>query len=97
MNADVMDKFKLPASMLAPRVEPSRLGFADTSELDPLDDTIGQERAVEALEFGLRIAERRIQPLCRRAGRDGQRFAGPPNGRPVSSVVASPAGLVLRQ
>lgn len=57
MNADVMDKFKLPVSMLAPTVEPSRLGFADTSELDPLDDTdtIGQERAVEALEFGLRM------------------------------------------
>jgi lon-related putative ATP-dependent protease len=55
MNADVMDKFKLPPSMLAPTVEPSRLGFADTSELDPLDDTIGQERAVEALEFGLRM------------------------------------------
>ncbi len=55
MTADVMDKFKLPASMLAPTVEPSRLGFADTSELDPLDDIIGQERAVEALEFGLRM------------------------------------------
>ncbi len=50
-----MDKFKLPVSMLAPAVDPSRFGFTDTSELPSLDETIGQERAVEALEFGLQI------------------------------------------
>ncbi|MBI4001687.1 MAG: AAA family ATPase [Nitrospira defluvii] len=49
------DKHTLPASLLAPTVDPSRLGFKDTSEVEPLDETIGQERAVEALEFGLQM------------------------------------------
>lgn len=49
------DKFKLPVTMLSPTVDPCRLGFSDTSELVPLDETIGQERAVEALEFGLQM------------------------------------------
>ena len=47
------DKFKVPVSMLTPSVDPTQLGFEDTSELEPLTDIIGQERAVEALEFGL--------------------------------------------
>ncbi len=35
---------------------PSRLfDFEDTSELDPLDSVIGQERAVEAIDFGLNM------------------------------------------
>lgn len=49
------DKFKVPPSMLSPAIDPDRLGFDDTSELEPLTDTIGQERAVEALEFGLQM------------------------------------------
>lgn len=49
------DKHKLPASLLAPNVDPGRLGFEDTSEIEPLEETIGQERAVEALEFGLQM------------------------------------------
>ena len=48
------DNYKVPASMLSPAVDPERLGFDDTSELEPLTETIGQQRAVEALEFGLR-------------------------------------------
>ncbi len=51
----MMEKFALPPSMLAPTVAPDRLGFSDTRELEPLEDIIGQERAVEALEFGLRM------------------------------------------
>jgi lon-related putative ATP-dependent protease len=49
------DKYKLPTTLLAPTVDPDRLGFDDTSEIEPLDETIGQERAVEALEFGLQM------------------------------------------
>lgn len=49
------DKSKVPVSMLSPIVDPKQLGFADTGELEPLMETIGQERAVEALEFGLRM------------------------------------------
>ena len=49
------EKLKLPVEALTPNVEPRRLGFTDTSELPPLEEPIGQERAVEALEFGLRM------------------------------------------
>ena len=49
------DKFKVPASMLSPAVDAGQLGFEDTSELEPLNEIIGQERAVEALEFGLQM------------------------------------------
>src|SRR5512146_226828 len=49
------DKYKVPVSMLSAVVDPLRLGFDDTSELEPLTETIGQERAVEALEFGLQM------------------------------------------
>ncbi|MDH5640797.1 MAG: AAA family ATPase [Nitrospira sp.] len=48
-----MDKFKVPLSMLTPIIDPEQLGLKDTSELEPLTEIIGQERAVEALEFGL--------------------------------------------
>ncbi|HSA84616.1 MAG TPA: ATP-binding protein [Nitrospira sp.] len=49
------EKFKIPASMLAPVINPGQLGFEDTGELEPLTEIIGQERAVEALEFGLNM------------------------------------------
>ncbi len=49
------DKFKVPVSMLAPIVDPGQLGFDDTGELEPLNEIIGQDRAVEALEFGLQM------------------------------------------
>ncbi len=52
---DAERKFKLPVSALVPAIDPERLGFADTTELDPLEETIGQERPVEALEFGLHM------------------------------------------
>jgi len=48
-----MDKFKVPVTMLTPIIDPGQLGLEDTSELEPLVEIIGQERAVEALEFGL--------------------------------------------
>ncbi|MFO0720732.1 MAG: ATP-binding protein [Nitrospira sp.] len=51
----MLDNHRLPASLLAPTVDPARLGFADTSQVQPLEETIGQERAVEALEFGLQM------------------------------------------
>lgn len=41
--------------MLSPIIDPAQLGFEDTSELEPLTEIIGQERAVEALEFGLHV------------------------------------------
>ena len=50
-----VEKFKVPVSMLAPMIDPGQLGFEDTGELEPLIEIIGQERAVEALEFGLNM------------------------------------------
>lgn len=49
------EKFKIPVSMLSLNVDPAQLGFENTSELEPLSEIIGQERAVEALEFGLQM------------------------------------------
>ncbi|MCP9456800.1 MAG: AAA family ATPase, partial [Nitrospira sp.] len=48
-----MDNYKIPISMLTPLVDPAQLKFTHTGELEPLTDIIGQDRAVEALEFGL--------------------------------------------
>ncbi|GKS60043.1 ATP-dependent protease [Nitrospira sp.] len=52
---DAGNKFALPITALVPTIDPDQLGFSDTSELEPLEDPIGQERAVEALEFGLHM------------------------------------------
>jgi lon-related putative ATP-dependent protease len=55
LGARVADGLRLPASALAPQIDPGRLGFKDTRELPVLEKTIGQERAVEALELGLQM------------------------------------------
>jgi lon-related putative ATP-dependent protease len=51
----MLEKLKLSPSELSPIVEADQLGFAVTSELTPLEGPIGQERAVKAVEFGLRV------------------------------------------
>ena len=43
-----IEKFKIPISMLSPTVDPAQLGFDDTSELEPLNEIIGQEQASAA-------------------------------------------------
>jgi predicted ATP-dependent protease len=53
--ADARETFKIPLATLAPQVDGRQLGFSDTSELSPVEEPIGQERAVESLDFGLRI------------------------------------------
>lgn len=60
------DNYKVSASMPSPAVDRERLGFDDTSELEPLTETIGQQRAVEALEFGLqgKSAARRLEEMA---------------------------------
>ncbi|MBI4525686.1 MAG: AAA family ATPase [Deltaproteobacteria bacterium] len=49
------DNFKLPAAVLSPMIEAAQLGYSVTSDLTPLEEAIGQERAVKALEFGLHV------------------------------------------
>src|SRR5271166_504883 len=45
----------LPADRLYRASDLSRLAFATTAELEPIDGMIGQTRALEAVEFGSRI------------------------------------------
>lgn len=48
----------LSANKLRKECDPSTLNFTNTSELEPLEDIIGQERAVRSMEFGLKIDTR---------------------------------------
>ena len=50
-----IDHLKVPVERLAPFCDPSTLGFNTTAEIEPLEGTIGQERAISALEMGLEI------------------------------------------
>ncbi|HYA30526.1 MAG TPA: ATP-binding protein, partial [Acidobacteriota bacterium] len=48
-------KFEVPADMLTWRCDLSFLPFTCTAEMTPLEDFIGQERAIRAIEFGLGV------------------------------------------
>lgn len=48
-------QFEIPAEQLAWRCEPSMLPFACTADMTPLEEFIGQERAIRAIEFGLGV------------------------------------------
>jgi len=51
-----MPKIKpLKTSQLCTLCDPKRLNFKSTLELDDLNDTIGQDRALQAIEFGVGI------------------------------------------
>jgi lon-related putative ATP-dependent protease len=50
-----MPKLELTPSELRSPCDPNRFTFRDTSQLTPLDEVIGQERAVQAIEFGLNM------------------------------------------
>ncbi|HEX9061843.1 MAG TPA: ATP-binding protein [Clostridia bacterium] len=49
---------ELKYDSLKREINPDCLSFNDTSELEPLEGIIGQERAVRALDFGLKIKTR---------------------------------------
>ncbi len=55
---DLPARLRVPTSELTVRVDEATLGFASTSELSPLEGTIGQDRALRALDFGLRVQTR---------------------------------------
>jgi predicted ATP-dependent protease len=46
---------EVPVERLRRRLDPGQLPFTSTAEIDPLSGTIGQPRAVEAIDFGLDI------------------------------------------
>jgi lon-related putative ATP-dependent protease len=48
-------RFEVPAEKLTWRCDLSFLPFACTAEMTPLEDFIGQERAIRAIEFGLGV------------------------------------------
>jgi predicted ATP-dependent protease len=48
-------KFEVPAAKLTWRCDRALLPFACTAEMTPLEDFIGQERAIRAIEFGLGV------------------------------------------
>jgi hypothetical protein len=43
----------LTPEQMAHRTDPASLGFKTTDELEPLDEALGQERAIEAIRFGI--------------------------------------------
>jgi predicted ATP-dependent protease len=52
------DPRELKPSDLAPAVDAQQLGFRTTAELEPLDEVIGQERALRAIELGVSMPQR---------------------------------------
>ena len=57
---------ELEPGELRRRLDPSTLPFATTEDVEPLVGTIGQPRALAAIEFGLEVGDARLQPLRRR-------------------------------
>lgn len=51
------NKFELQASALRLICDPKIFKFKNTSEVKPLDTVIGQERAVQAIDFGLNMQD----------------------------------------
>lgn len=49
---------KVPIEQLRRRCDPSQFGFDSTADIPPLDDAIGQERAVRSISFAIDIESR---------------------------------------
>ncbi|NLG19302.1 MAG: AAA family ATPase [Fibrobacter sp.] len=54
---DFQKRFELSPQDAEPPIDFSRLDFSTTNEIEPLDEIVGQPRAVRALELGLGINE----------------------------------------
>ena len=50
------DQYELSPSSLRRVCDPAAFEFTDTSQIEPLDEVIGQQRAVQAIRFGLEMA-----------------------------------------
>jgi len=53
--ADIAARLRLDAAQTRRRLDPGALPFETTAEVDPVLGTIGQTRALEAIDFGLEI------------------------------------------
>src|SRR6516165_9856373 len=54
--ADIAHRLRLDAARTRRRLDPDTLQFETTADVAPLRGTIGQTRALEAIDFGLEIA-----------------------------------------
>ena len=54
-SADIRERLRVPPERLTTRVDERSLGFTSTQEVASLEGTIGQDRALRALEFGLGV------------------------------------------
>ena len=54
-GTDAQSHFRVPLDRLTTRISESELGFTTTRELPPPEGTIGQDRALRALESDLSI------------------------------------------
>ncbi|MBI1902752.1 MAG: AAA family ATPase [Planctomycetia bacterium] len=52
------NRWRLKPSELDVAIDPAELGFRTTDDLEPLDQIVGQERAMRALDFGLAVRHR---------------------------------------
>ncbi len=55
MVTEQVARRRVPAAALYVRCDPDTLGFETTAEVAPLDGTVGQDRALNSLQFGLDI------------------------------------------
>ncbi len=55
--AEVMETLAVPVEQLCAICDPSRLPFETTEEVEPLTGTVGQGRALDALQFGIEIGD----------------------------------------
>ena len=54
-KGDLLTKKRLDVKQIRNRIAPDKFEFQTTSDIDPLVGTVGQERALEALEDGLQM------------------------------------------
>lgn len=50
------ERWRVPPEQLAWRCDPESLGFKTTAEIEPLQGIAGQERAIQAIDFGINIS-----------------------------------------
>jgi lon-related putative ATP-dependent protease len=54
-RSDIAERLRVPVERLTTSIDETKLGFSTTKEVAPLEVTIGQDRALKALQFGLEV------------------------------------------
>ena len=91
----------LTPEQLTPAIEPERLKFATTAELEGEGGQLGAERALAAMRLGIRRAHAGVQRLSRGPGgartRGADSRAGPSRGRQSAHAPGHPLRPQLRR